>query len=173
MYNYNPYSQFNNQYNPYTSNNNYLNELQQMREKIDKQIQQAQQPQQQIQPMNSQPTNLTQNFQLAPQTNNNSELESKYAENIDEVRNTFVMKTGIFAKKDYSIIWVKDVSGNITTFKTEEVKELDEKDLQIQSLQKELENMKVLMAQNMQNVSRETIVNETPLEIKPKTTKSK
>lgn len=175
MYNYNPYSQFNNQYNPYTSTNNYLNELQQMREKIDKQIQQAQQPQQQIQPMNPQPQvpQINQSFQLAPTTNTNSELESRYAENIDEVRNTFVMKTGIFAKKDYSIIWVKDVSGNITTFKTEEVKELDEKDLQIQSLQKELENMKFLMAQNMQNVSRETIVNETPVETKPKTTKSK
>ena len=65
MYNYNPYSnQLNQGYNSYAQNN-YLNELQQMREKIDKQIQQAQQPQQQPQIMpNSQPTNLTQNFQL-------------------------------------------------------------------------------------------------------------
>ena len=174
MYNYNPYSQYNNQYNPYT-NSNYINELQQMREKIDKQIQQVQQPQQQMQPVNPQlqVPQINQSFQLAPQTNSNSELESRYAENIDEVRNTFVMKTGIFAKKDYSMIWVKDVSGNITTFKTEEVKELDEKDLQIQSLQQELENMKLLMTQNMQNVSRETIVNETPIETKSKTTKGK
>lgn len=82
MYNYNPYnSQFNQQYNQYATNN-YLNELQQMKERIDKQIQQAQQPQQQPQIMpNSQPTNLTQNFQLAPQTNNNSELESRYGRN--------------------------------------------------------------------------------------------
>lgn len=151
MYNYNPYnSQFNQQYNQYATNN-YLNELQQMKERIDKQIQQAQQPQQQPQIMpNSQPTNLTQNFQLAPQTNNNSELESRYAENIDEVKNTFVMKTAIFTTKDFSTMWVKDVSGNIKTYKTEEVVEVDEKDIQIQTLQKELENMKLLMAQTIQ-----------------------
>ena len=83
------------------------------------------------------------------------------------------MKTGIFAKKDYSVIWVKDVSGNITTFKTEEVKELDEKDLQIQSLQKELENMKILMEQNMQNVSQETRNIENIVETKSKVSKNK
>lgn len=166
MYNYNPYnSQFNQQYNSYAQNN-YLNELQQMREKIDKQIQQAQQPQQQPQSVipTSQP--ITQNFQLAPQQNNNSELESRYAENIDEVKNTFVMKTAIFVSKDFSTMYVKDVSGNIRTFKTEEVFEIDEKDIQIQNLQRELEEMKSLMAQSMQSAKLEP-------ESKPKTTKSK
>ena len=139
MYNYN-------QYNPYAQNNynvnNYINELQQMRERIDKQI--AQQNQQQMQPNipNTQPTNLTQNFQLAPQTNNNSELESRFAENIDEVKNTFVMKTAVFVTKDYSTMWVKDVSGNIKTYKTEEVVELDDKDIQIQELKKQIDEMK-------------------------------
>ena len=159
---YNPYT-YNQQYNSYT-NNNYLAELQQMKDRIDKQIQQTQQVQQQPQIIpNSQPTNLTQNFQLAPQNNNNSELEGKYAENIDEVKNTFVMKTGIFATKDYSTIWVKDVSGNITTYRTEEVKQLDEKDIQIQELQKQLQEMKYLVAQK----------NEEITETKPKTTKTK
>lgn len=160
MYNYNPYTQ--QQFNNY-SNTNYLNELQQMRERIDKQIQQSQQ----VQPVIPSAQPITQNFQLAPQTNNNSELESRYAENIDEVKNTFVMKTGIFAKKDYSIIWVKDVSGNITTYKTEEIKELDEKDIQIQNLQKELEEMKYLMAQSVSQKD-ENVENT-----KTKTTKSK
>lgn len=167
MYNYNPYNQqMSQQYNSY-ANNNYLSELQQMRERIDKQIQQSQQAQQQppIIP-NTQPTNLTQNFQLAPQTNNNSELESRYAENIDEVKNTFVMKTAIFATKDYSTIWIKDVSGNIKTYKTEEVVEVDEKDIQIQNLQKELEEMKYLMAQAVQQT-------DAKQETKPKTTKTK
>lgn len=166
MYNYNPYNQMNQQYNSYAQNN-YLNELQQMRDKIDKQIQQSQQAQQQPQIMpNSQPTSLTQNFQLAPQQNNNSELESRYAESIDEVKNTFVMKTAIFVSKDFSTMYVKDVSGNIRTFKTEEVFEIDEKDIQIQNLQRELEEMKSLMAQSMQSVKTDT-------EPKPKTTKSK
>lgn len=164
MYNYNPYNQMNQQYNSYAQNN-YLNELQQMREKIDKQIQQAQQPQQQ-QPVIPSTQPITQNFQLAPTQNNNSELESRYAENIDEVRNTFVMKTAIFATKDFSTIWLKDVSGNIRTFKTEEIFELDNKDIQIQNLQRELEEMKSLMAQSMQSAKTDT-------EPKPKTTKSK
>lgn len=166
MYNYNPYnSQFNQQYNSYAQNN-YLNELQQMRERLDKQIQQAQQPQQQIQPQTQVPQ-IHQNFQLAPQQNNNSELESRYAENIDEVKNTFVMKTAIFVSKDFSTMYVKDVSGNIRTFKTEEVFEIDEKDIQIQNLQRELQEMKSLMAQS---ISQNEEVKEA---VKPKTTKSK
>lgn len=164
MYNYNPYNQLNQGYNSYAQNN-YLNELQQMRDKIDKQIQQSQQAQQQ-QPIQPQVPQINQSFQLAPQQNNNSELESRYAENIDEVKNTFVMKTAIFVNKDFSTMYVKDVSGNIRTFKTEEVFEIDEKDIQIQNLQRELEEMKSLMAQSMQPAKLEP-------ESKPKTTKSK
>ena len=148
MYNYNPYQQYN-----YT-NNNYMNELQQMKEKIDRQMQQAQQQQQQIQQM-QQPAipQINQSFQLAPQTNNNNELEGRYAENIDEVKNTFVMKTGIFATKDYSIIWIKDVSGNIKTYKTEEVLEVDEKDVQIQELKKQLDEMKNMIKEKNEGVN--------------------
>ena len=165
MYNYNPYnSQLNQGYNSYAQNN-YLNELQQMRDKIDKQIQQSQQAQQQ-QPIQPQVPQINQSFQLAPQQNNNSELESRYAENIDEVKNTFVMKTAIFVNKDFSTMYVKDVSGNIRTFKTEEIFEIDEKDIQIQNLQRELQEMKSLMAQSMQPAKLES-------EPKPKTTKSK
>jgi len=165
VYNYNPYNQLNQGYNSYAQNN-YLNELQQMRDKIDKQIQQSQQAQQQPQSVIPASQPITQNFQLAPQQNNNSELESRYAENIDEVKNTFVMKTAIFATKDFGTIWLKDVSGNIRTFKTEEIFEIDEKDIQIQNLQRELEEMKSLMAQSIQSAKTDT-------EPKPKTTKSK
>ena len=166
MYNYNPYnSQLSQGYNSYNQNN-YLTELQQMRDKIDKQIQQAQQPQQQPQSVIPASQPITQNFQLAPQQNNNSELESRYADNIDEVKNTFVMKTAIFATRDFSTVWLKDVSGNIRTFKTEEVFEIDEKDIEIQNLKRELEEMKNLMAQSVKPVQAEP-------ELKPKTTKTK
>ena len=126
-------------YNPYM-NNVYLQDLQNMKDKIDRTMQQYQhqQHQQQQQPT-MQP--ITQNFQLAPQQPN-SELEAKYATNIDEVKNTFVIKTGIFATKDFSMIWVKDVTGNIKTNKTEEVIELDEKDRQIQELKKQISELK-------------------------------
>ena len=126
---------------PYYQNNQYqMQELQNMRDRIENQMRSLQQNQVQ-QPPVQQP--ITQNFQLAPNPTNN-ELESKYAENIEQVRNTFVMKTGLFTTKDFSTIWVKDVSGNIRTFKTEELIELDEKDrvlLDLQRLVNELKGM--------------------------------
>lgn len=173
-YNFNPYNQF---ANPYNQNN--IQQMEQIRDQWDAKIQLAQQQQQQNQiqqqPIipNPQPS-VTQNFQLAPQTNNNSELESRYAENIDEVRNTFVMKTAIFATRDFSTIWLKDVSGNIRAFKTEEIIERDEKDIQIQNLQRELAEMKNLMAQAIQPVQQaipEPV--QTEIEVKPKSSKSK
>ncbi len=114
----------------------YINDLQKMRDRIDNQIRQYQQNQ--FQPM-AQP--ITQNFQITP-SQNVSDLESKYVENIDEVKNTFVMKTGLFINKDFSTLWIKDVSGNIRTFKLDEVIELDEKDKEISLLKKQIKEMK-------------------------------
>ena len=122
-------------YNYYPNNQYYMQDLQNMRDKIDNQMRQLQNQQPIQQPQ------IHQNFQLAPQ-NNNNELESKYADNFDEVKNTFVMKTGIFTKKDFSTIWIKDVSGNIRTFKTEEIIELDEKDREILDLQRQLNELR-------------------------------
>ena len=134
-------------FNPYT-NQYYMQDLQNMRDRIDRQMHQMQQNQF----MQPQQPPITQNFQLAPNPMN-SDLEAKYANSIDEVRNTFVVKTGIFATKDFSTIWIKDVTGNIKTYKTEEVVELDEKDKkildqnnQILILQKQINSLKEEMA---------------------------
>lgn len=126
---------------PYMNSSiNYVNELQNMKDRIDNQLRQYQQSQQQQQA----PQPITQNFQLAPNPTNN-ELESKYANSIDEVKNTFVMKTGIFLNKDFTTLWIKDVTGNIRTFKTEEIIEMDEKDREIYELKKQIEDMKGMM----------------------------
>lgn len=90
------------------------------------------------------PTNLTQNFQLAPNSNN-SELESKYANTIEEVKNTFVIKTGIFVNKDFSVLWLKNINGEIRTFSLNEIVEKDVKDIEIEKLKYELDNMKKLI----------------------------
>lgn len=130
---------------PYYQNNQfYMQDLQNMKDRIDRQMQQVQQMNQN-QTQNQQPVPITQNFQLAPNPNNN-ELESKYVNNIDEVKNTFVMKTGVFINKDFTSLWIKDVTGNIRTFKTEEVIELDPKDKEIQMLRNEIEKMKGMMS---------------------------
>ena len=149
-------------YTPYT-NNFYMQDLQNMRDRIDRQMAQLQQNQ--IQQPVTQP--ITQNFQLAPNPTNN-ELEAKYAESIDQAKNTFVIKTGIFATKDFSTIWIKDVTGNIKTYKTEEIVELDEKDKEILALKKEIESMKGMIA-NATNTTNEfdSIYDETIADKKP------
>jgi len=125
-------------YPTYANNSQfYMQNLQDMRDRIDSQIRNYQQNQTQ-QPV-TQP--ITQNFQLAPNPTNN-ELEAKYADNIEAVKNTFVLKTGIFVNKDFSTLWVKDVTGRIRTFATEEVIEMDEKDKEIYMLKRQLEEMK-------------------------------
>ena len=142
---------------PYYQNNQYyMQDLQNMKDRIDRQMQQVQQMNQNQ--MQQQPVpNVTQNFQLAPNPSNN-ELESKYVNNIDEVRNTFVMKTGVFINKDFTSLWIKDVTGNIRTFRIEEIIELDPKDKEIQMLRNEIEKMKGMIL-NESNVN-STIVNE-------------
>lgn len=125
-------------YPAYTNNSQfYMQNLQDMRDRIDSQIRNYQQSQTQ-QPV-TQP--ITQNFQLAPNPINN-ELEAKYVDNIEAVKNTFVIKTGIFLNKDFSTLWIKDVTGKIRTFATEEIIEMDEKDKEIYQLKKQIEEMK-------------------------------
>lgn len=103
---------------------------------------------------------ITQNFQLAS-TPTNSELESRYANNIDEVRNTFVSRTGVFLTKDFSTIWIKTVDGNIKTFRTEEIIEMDEKDKEIYMLRKEIEEMKGMISDANEPVDTESDVTTT------------
>lgn len=145
---------------PMYGNNNqyYMQNLQDMRDRIDNQIKSYQQNQMQqpVQP-------ITQNFQLAPNPNN-SELESKYADNIEQVKNTFVIKTGIFINKDFTTLWIKDVTGKIRTFKTEEIIEMDEKDKEIYELKKQIEDMKGMI--NNANESFNTNVNDEITETK-------
>lgn len=154
---------------PMYNNQFYLQDLQNRREMLDNQIKQYQQ---QNQYQMQQPQAITQNFQLAPQTNN-SDLESKFVENIDDVRKTFVIKTGIFVNKDFSTLWIKDVSGNIRTFKTEELVEMDEKDKKIYMLKKQIEELKqsqtkgesVNATEYTDAIVDETITNQKPTRI--------
>ena len=149
-------------YPMYGNNQFYMQDLQAMKDRIDNQMRQIQQQNQMQQPV-QQP--ITQNFQLAPNPTNN-ELEAKYASNFDEVKNTFVMKTGIFTNKDFSTIWIKDVTGNIRTFKTEEVVELDPKDREILDLQKQVNELKGMI----ENANESQYINSIPNESDGKST---
>lgn len=146
---------------PYYQNNQYymqnMQDLQNMKERIDKQMQQMQQfNQNQIQ--NQQPIpQINQSFQLAPNPTNN-ELESKYVNNIDEVKGIFVMKTGVFLNKELNTLWIKNTNGDIRTFELNELVEIDPKDREITMLKQELEKMKEMISNESNGNS--TIIDE-------------
>ena len=146
---------------PYYANSQYymqnMQDLQNMRDKIDRQMQQVQQMNQN-QMQQQQPVPITQNFQLAPNPTNN-ELESKYANNIDEVKGIFVMKTGVFLDKELNTLWIKSTNGDIRTFELKEVIPQDPKDTEILMLKKQIEEMKEMIA-NESNVDNSNIDGE-------------
>lgn len=104
--------------------NAQMNELEKMK-------QQMQQPQQVQQP-------ITQNFQLAPQNND----VIRYATSIDEVNRDMVIGDTPFFSKDMSIVWIKNAKGDVKTYELTEIIPKDEKDLKIEFLQAQIEELK-------------------------------
>lgn len=84
------------------------------------------------------PTNLTQNFQIAP---TNREV-IRYAGSIDEVQRDMVIGDTPYFSKDMSVVWIKNTKGEIKTYELDEIIPMDDKDLQIQYLQSEIEDLK-------------------------------
>jgi len=124
MYN-NPYMQQRgfNQQNMYEQIDNQINQLQQMREQIKN---------------NQQQPAINQTFQLAP-TNSHT---MRYANTIEDVNKETVYFDTPFFSKDMSVLWIKSVSGNIKTYELNEILPKDEKDLQIEYLQSQIEELK-------------------------------
>lgn len=137
--------------------NNYEQSLKNIINQANSQLQQLRN---QPTPVMPQQPQIHQNFQLAPNTSN-SDIESQYADSIDEVKNTFVSRIGLFTTKDFSTIWVKTVDGKIRTFKTEEIVEMDEKDKEIYMLRKEIEEMKGMIVNASESTDTEPNVTIT------------
>lgn len=121
---------FNNPYLPYNNQptidriNAQMAELEKMKEQIQKPIQQ--------------PTNLTQNFQIAP---TNREV-IKYANSMEEVQRDMVVGDTPYFSKDMSVVWIKNTKGEIKTYELNEIIPKDNKDLQIEYLQAQIEELK-------------------------------
>ena len=124
MYN-NPYV---NSYNPQPS----IDRINAQMAELEKMKSQLQQP---IQPT---PTNLTQNFQIAP---TNREV-IKYATSIDEVQRDMVIGDTPYFAKDMSVVWIKNTKGDIKTYELIEIIPKDSKDLMIENLQAQLDEMR-------------------------------
>ena len=86
----------------------------------------------------TQPTNLTQNFQLAP-TNRDV---IKYAASMEEVQREQVIGDTPYFSKDMSVVWIKNTRGGIKTYELNEIIPKDEKDIQIELLQGQIEELK-------------------------------
>lgn len=136
---------------PYYQNNQYyMQDLQNMKDRIDRQMQQVQQMNQnqiQQQPVLQPQPQIHQSFQLAPQSSF-SEIQAKYVSDINDVKNTFVMSLGMFLNKEMTTLWLKNINGEIRTFSLNEIIEQDPKDIEINNLKQELQNMKSLISEN-------------------------
>lgn len=113
-------------FNPYMQQPNIdrinaqINEL----EKIKAQIQQPQ-------------PSINQTFQLAP----NREV-IRYADTIDEVQRDMVVGETPYFSKDMSIVWIKNQKGDIRTFELKEIIPKDSKDIEIEYLKLQIEELK-------------------------------
>lgn len=115
--------------------NSQINEL----EKLKAQLQQPVQP------------SINQTFQLTPTTN-----LIRYANSLDEVKKEYVISDTPFFSKDLTVLWVKNAKGDIRSFELNEIIPKDEKDMQIEFLQAQIEDLRKEMKKNEQPNSNDT-----------------
>lgn len=129
--------------NPYNMINNYS-----LNDRIDNEIERLKQMKTQVQ----QPTPITQNFQLAPTHNG-----IKYANTIEDVKKEIVYFDTPYFSKDMSVLWVKNNKGDIKAYELTEIIEKDEKDIQIEYLKSQIEELKGMIKYdaNVTNVDAE------------------
>ena len=129
--------------------NAQMNELEKMK-------QQMQQPQQVQQP-------ITQNFQLTP-TNNNV---IRYASSIDEVNRDMVIGDTPYFSKDMSVVWIKNTKGEIKTYELTEIIPKDNKDIKIEYLEAQIEELKKGLRENESNAIIDDTITEPIKKSKP------
>lgn len=160
--------------NPYVMNYNPSINQQGFNERIDNEIARLQQMKEQIQKPVQQPTNLTQNFQLAP-TNSHT---MRYANTIEDVSRENVYFDTPFFSKDMSVLWIKNAKGDIKTYELNEIVQKDEKDIQIEMLQAQINEMKGMIenARSNDEPTNEPVESKESTNVsipKPSTKKSK
>jgi len=66
----------------------------------------------------------------------------KYANSIEDVKKEFVYGDTPYFSTDLSVLWIKKLSGDIKSYELKEIVQKDEKDLIIDSLQLQINNLK-------------------------------
>lgn len=143
-------------------NNPYMNSLNQqnINDRIDSEIERLKQMKTQV----SQPVQpITQNFQLAP-----THSGINYANTIDDVKKEIVYTDTPYFSKDLSIMWLKTAKGEVRPFELKEIIEKDEKDLKIEFLQAQINELKKGIEKNEQSSSKyvdATVEDEKPSDV--------
>jgi len=155
-------------------NNPYMNvyNTQANIDRLNEQINNLEKMKAQIQQPQPQPTNLTQNFQLAP----TSRDVIRYASSIEEVQKDMVIGETPYFSKDMSVVWVKNLKGEIKTYELNEIVPKDEKDIMIASLQMQIEELRKEIKGNAKSNSEyvdATNKNETTTDVSISTTSTK
>lgn len=121
-------------------------------------------------PQNPLPTNLTQNFQLAP-----TNQSMKYANSIEDVKKEIVISDTPYFSKDLSIVWIKNTKGDVKAYELNEIVQKDEKDLMIENLQLQINQLKkeIEDAKPINTNDVEPIESEEPTIIQVRRTSSK
>ena len=91
---------------------------------------------QRIQAQYSQPTILNQTIQAGPTSSG-----IRYAESIDDVNREMIFMDTLFVNKDFTNMWYKTPQGKVRPFLLEEIVPKDEKDLRIESLEKQVKEL--------------------------------
>lgn len=106
-------------------------------DRINNQIAELEKMKNQMQQPITPPTSLTQNFQLTPQND-----VIKYANSIDEVGKNLVIGDTPYFSRDMSVVWIKNTKGDIDTYELKKIVPKDDKDLKIEYLQAQIEELK-------------------------------
>jgi hypothetical protein len=135
-------------------NNPYVNYQQSINDRIDGQIAQLQQMKEQMK-TNQQPA-INQTFQLAP----THQGGMRYASSIEDVNREMVYADTPFFSKDMSVVWIKNNKNEIKTYELNEIIAKDDKDIKIDFLIAQIEELKKGIKSNESNVNfNESITN--------------
>ena len=143
MYGNNPYMMG---YNPQATVdkiNAQINDLERLKSQIPQQMQQN-------------PTSLTQNFQLSPTTYGTI----RYANSIEDVQKDNVVGDTAYFSKDMSVVWIKNTKDEIKAYELNEIVERDEKDMQIELLMSQINELKGMIQNERTNAN--AITTEIP-----------
>lgn len=110
-------------------------------------------------PQNPLPTNLTQNFQLAP-----TNQTMKYANSMEDVKKEIVVGDTPYFSKDLSIVWIKNTKGEVKAYELKEIVQKDEKDLMIENLQLQVNELTKSIKEMIQNAKPTSSNDDEPVE---------